>query len=787
MDVSFVRWQKAGLSVVLLLVAACGGGGGSSPTSTVSPPPAKSYAVKGTVSGLSGTGLVLLDNAGDALSVTASGAFTFATSVTSGASYAVTVGTQPSTPAQLCTVANGAGTVGSADVTSVAIQCENILTLDNSGDIARLGDRSVEQLLQVSSFVGDRLTYLAAHLAPSVTEQCSSAARPHAGTATYTFTDSDASGTLSPGDSVTIVLDDCESSSLGDYVTSSLSLVLGAAPQPANYDFGFTAAADLKGFQLLGLQLTGSLQVTYAASDTSRLVQAAVAAPGLLMHATGEGFFVADDVTMKTVNASKSIDYVTAQYSVDLAAQFSSVRLNGTFAFSTPETLTGPVNIYPIAGTQEFHGGPATLRFVAQKIAANQDILASLDADGSGKFVTFDPPQFVWEGQFTGFPWWEPRGGSTHFQYGLQQSPTYQTSQFNVFGAGLLFAEPDLDPVNQIVGKNLDVNAPLKFFFGAPVDATRSALIYVPRTPGSLGLVSIPAHLNVNGAMVTVTPQTQLEHGFGYELQTVDKIYPLAATALPGGVTRDLTTDNNLQADAAASPGVASPGQTVLLNSTRSFSTNSNIVAYSWQQKSGPAVSLAGVGTATASFSVPAGAVDGDSLVFGLTVTDATGETDSTTVTAKVLTDLTQPFLFYRQAQGTLGGFAVEDATLSTSVGGPALTELAITPGSPSNFQYFPQPYNAAFGARLSLPFGSLLVPGSYSGPSLGTDGAVEISVDGAPFVCQSPAWQITVIESVAASDGSASKFAADFSEQCPGGLPPLFGSVRVNSSVPLP
>ena len=62
------------------------------------------------MSGLSGT-VVLQDNGGDELSLSASGGFTFATKLPAGAAYNVTVKTSPS--GQTCTVANGSGTVGS--------------------------------------------------------------------------------------------------------------------------------------------------------------------------------------------------------------------------------------------------------------------------------------------------------------------------------------------------------------------------------------------------------------------------------------------------------------------------------------------------------------------------------------------------------------------------------------------------------------------------------------------------------------------------------------------------
>jgi len=85
------------------------------------PPP--TYAIGGTVSGLAGTGLVLQQTGGDNLAVNADGAFTFATPLNRGAHYTVTVLAQPSNPAQTCTVANGDGTVGAANVDSVTVTC----------------------------------------------------------------------------------------------------------------------------------------------------------------------------------------------------------------------------------------------------------------------------------------------------------------------------------------------------------------------------------------------------------------------------------------------------------------------------------------------------------------------------------------------------------------------------------------------------------------------------------------------------------------------------------------
>ena len=81
------------------------------------------FALRGTVSGLAGTGLVLQNSGGDDLAITTNGTFSFPSPIASGAAYSVTVKTQPSGPSQSCSVANGTGTIGSADVTNVAITC----------------------------------------------------------------------------------------------------------------------------------------------------------------------------------------------------------------------------------------------------------------------------------------------------------------------------------------------------------------------------------------------------------------------------------------------------------------------------------------------------------------------------------------------------------------------------------------------------------------------------------------------------------------------------------------
>jgi hypothetical protein len=103
-DGRYVAARTAAFAALLILAACGGGGGGSGPT----------YPVGGSVSGLAGSGLVLTAGAGNSVSVSKAGVFTFPTLLGAGASYDITVASPPANPSQTCTVSNGTGTVSGA-------------------------------------------------------------------------------------------------------------------------------------------------------------------------------------------------------------------------------------------------------------------------------------------------------------------------------------------------------------------------------------------------------------------------------------------------------------------------------------------------------------------------------------------------------------------------------------------------------------------------------------------------------------------------------------------------
>ncbi len=159
---------------IALILTGCGGssGGGDG---------ISDYSIGGTVSGLSGT-VVLQNNGGDNLSITADGAFTFSTALADGSGYNITVKIQPD--GQTCRVSNGTGIISGEDVTDVTVTCSvdtytvggtvnglsGTLVLQNNGgdDLTITSDSA----FTFNTALADSSTYSTTILTPPVLQDC---------------------------------------------------------------------------------------------------------------------------------------------------------------------------------------------------------------------------------------------------------------------------------------------------------------------------------------------------------------------------------------------------------------------------------------------------------------------------------------------------------------------------------------------------------------------------------------------------------------------------------------
>lgn len=113
-------WKGLAVLCACLTVAGCKDSASSGGSSAPTPTP---YSLGGTVTGLSGSGLVLQDSAGDTLAISADGPFVFARQIVGGSDFYVSVVTQPTGPVQTCLVSGGSGVLTSATANSVSVTC----------------------------------------------------------------------------------------------------------------------------------------------------------------------------------------------------------------------------------------------------------------------------------------------------------------------------------------------------------------------------------------------------------------------------------------------------------------------------------------------------------------------------------------------------------------------------------------------------------------------------------------------------------------------------------------
>jgi hypothetical protein len=101
--------------------------------------------IGGTLSGLAAGASVTLTNGGtgEALALSANGAFSFTGHQSVGESYSVTVTTAPTKPNQNCTVTNGSGTVAGSDVSNIAVACTT-LTYTVGGTVSGLSGTGLQ-------------------------------------------------------------------------------------------------------------------------------------------------------------------------------------------------------------------------------------------------------------------------------------------------------------------------------------------------------------------------------------------------------------------------------------------------------------------------------------------------------------------------------------------------------------------------------------------------------------------------------------------------------------------
>jgi 6-phosphogluconolactonase len=337
-----------GLALVIGLGAsACHVGGG--------------YTVGGAVTGLSGSGLMLQLNGGNNLGFSSGGTFAFSAGIDQGGFYSVTVLTQPS--GQTCSVHNGSGTIGTADISNVIVTCSR------PGSYAYVANESSNS---ISAYAINATTGALAEIAGS----------PFASTGTGPV-----AVTVDPNGTYLYVANNA-SNTVSVYSIDSSSGALSAVGDPISSGNGPYA-----------LLVDPSNQFLFVTNKTDNTVSVFETGNGTLTSISGSPFSVGSEPTSLATDPGGNFLYVT-DYMQNAVAVFSIEPGGGSLAaiggspFGAGEGALS-VSIYP-TGTYAYvaneTGGSVSMYSLNADTGALSPLSGSPRSVGShAESVTVDP------------------------------------------------------------------------------------------------------------------------------------------------------------------------------------------------------------------------------------------------------------------------------------------------------------------------------------------------------------------------------------------------------------
>jgi N-acetylneuraminic acid mutarotase len=300
----------------------------------------RSFTVGGTIAGLNGIGLVLANGADRLSVVSGATSFTMPTPVASTSGYSVIVATQPN--GLSCSVQNGASTIGTANVTNIAVTCTDqpftlggtITGLNGTGLVLANGSDTVTVPANATSFT------LPTPVSFASTYSVTVATQPTGLTCSIS---SGATGTM-PASNVNTVAVVCsdQAYSLGGSITglSTAGLVLAngtdtVSPPAAATSFTFpTPVAYTSGYAVsISTQPTGLTCTVSAGTNT----MPAAAVTTVVVTCSPNAYTLGGSITGLL---STGLVLTDGNSNVSPAANATSFSLPTAVAFGSPYTVT---------------------------------------------------------------------------------------------------------------------------------------------------------------------------------------------------------------------------------------------------------------------------------------------------------------------------------------------------------------------------------------------------------------------------------------------------------------
>jgi hypothetical protein len=627
------------------------------------------------------------------------------------------------------------GSNGSSSSVTATSQNPSSFSIQDKARDASLSVISVsESLIQIADLVSDILLFNSEIV--NVSDQTCS----NGGFYRLEHIDNDINNIISNGDEVNIRFSQCDVEALDDVLNGMLSLSIKTRYSDKKGYVGNADLSELEFVQNIVTKFNGSIIFKIEWSEFLRKYSIETSNKVNLII-SNENYLYFDNVKVE-----RTLDYKLGKYSVISSGTIKRADFDGSYSFSQTTPWAGYILELPYEGEVEL------------KTSSNDIVKISVDGSDLITIINNNGEQIDFWASLAEGAFWS------------------QIDEYNM--PGQIFSSGNfrfIDVLNKKQLANFSLLGKMNLAFNRSIDSILTTDINLIK--GSSPYNQIPVNIQIDGAILTITPQQPLEPNSEYVLPKLELM------SSNGGVASTLN-DIRIKASLNVIPALSiqsnlfTYNDTPLLDASESRINNSSQISYQWFDISNSGVIFESPNAVKTNFSVPNNLTD--NIIVGLQVSNEFGDKAVTQAEINNLEGV-EIFIAIDSEDGDFIGQGKN--WLLTSDNGSFFSR---TNNIEKDYIHIGFDGDSFWGLDLKSPSGEILTVRKYI-DVLGypfqspTEAGLRYSGDGRS--CTKGLREFEILEIEFDSFGELSKLALNFSQSCRNTEPPLHGVVRYNSS----
>jgi hypothetical protein len=629
----------------------------------------------------------------------------------------------------------GGGSSESSPSQTTSTQAPSLFSIQDMARDASVSVISVsESLIQVADLVGDILL-LNSEVVNISDQSCS-----NGGFYRLEHIDNDSNNIISINDAVNIRFNQCNVEAVDDVLSGILRLSIKTKYSDKRGYVGDADLSELEFVQSIVTKLSGSLLFKIAWSEFSRKYSIETNNKVNLMIA-GENY-----LSFENTKVERTLDYKIGKYSVTASGVIKRADFNGSYSFSQTTPWSGYILELPYEGEVEL------------KTSDNDIVKISVDGSDLITIINNNGEQIDFWASLAGGAFWS------------------QIDEYNM--PGQIFSYGNfrfINVLNKSQLTNFSLLGELNLAFNRTIDSILTTDIYLEKRSPPYNIV--PVIIQIDGAILSITPEQPLEPSFEYVLPKLELM------SSNGGV---VSTLNNIRIKAslnvistlAVQSNLFTYNDTPLLDASQSQINNSNQISYQWLDISNSGILFESPNAVQTNFSIPETLTE--NIIVGLQVSNEFGDIAVTQTEINNLEGV-ETFIAVDSEDGDFIGQGKK--WLLTSDNGNFFSR---TNNIEQDYIHIDFNGDSQWSLDLRAPSGETLTVRKYidvAGYPFQSPSEPGLRYSGDGRSCTKGLREFEIYEIEFDTLGELSKLALNFSQSCRDTEPPLHGVVRYNST----